>query len=292
MNDNKESKEQPDMNNQSLVRYGFMGGNTIKDAVEYAKVIASSDYCPAAMKGKPNDVVLALQMGRELGLPPVLSLWGIAVIKGRPTLYGDALLGVCLRSPDFEYIKEEYDPHLIAYTCSVKRRGRPEVTYTYSKEDAKTAGLWGKPGPWTTNWKRMLQHRARGFCLRDCYADMLMGMISREEANDYPDAVRVTEAIPVQEYAGMDEDTLSILETIVSKSPPERVQKWLAWAGVDEISKISQRKADQIIDKVRDSERKAKSDDQISLRELGSEEEEEEEEEDEEGECLIFPLGA
>ena len=51
---------------------------------------------------------------------------------------------------------------------------------------AKKASLWTKPGPWQQYPDRMLQMRARGFALRDTFADVLRGLISREEAEDMP----------------------------------------------------------------------------------------------------------
>ena len=59
---------------------------------------------------------------------------------------------------------------------------------TFSEQDAKVAGLWGKSGPWKQYPKRMLQMRARGFNLRDNFADILGGLITAEEARDMPEA--------------------------------------------------------------------------------------------------------
>ena len=68
--------------------------------------------------------------------------------------------------------------------CTVKRKGEQPYTSTFTLEDAKRAGLLGKQGPWTQYTKRMLQLRARGFALRDKFADVLKGMIAAEEALD------------------------------------------------------------------------------------------------------------
>ena len=56
----------------------------------------------------------------------------------------------------------------------------------FSKEKAMNAKLWGKDGPWKTYPERMLKMRARGFALRDAFADRLKGIITAEEARDYP----------------------------------------------------------------------------------------------------------
>jgi hypothetical protein len=88
-----------------------------------------------------------------------------------------------------EYVAEkvEGDGEQMIATCTAKRRGYPEpTTVRFSVADAKKAGLWGKSGPWTQYPRRMLQLRARGFALRDAFPDVLKGLVTAEEAQDYP----------------------------------------------------------------------------------------------------------
>ena len=70
--------------------------------------------------------------------------------------------------------------------CEAKRRGYEKPTVVrFSVADAKKAQLWGKSGPWTQYSRRMLQMRARGFALRDAFPDVLRGLVTAEEAQDY-----------------------------------------------------------------------------------------------------------
>jgi hypothetical protein len=120
------------------------------------------------------------------------SLQCIAVINGRPTIWGDAALALVQSSPVCEFISEavEGDGDQMVATCVAKRRGYPTPSAVkFSVADAKRAGLWGKSGPWTQYPKRMLQLRARGFALRDAFPDVLKGLVTAEEAQDYPTAV-------------------------------------------------------------------------------------------------------
>jgi len=165
---------------------GFMECTTLENAIRVSEIIAASSFCPTNMKGKPGDVLVCLQFGQELGLKPMASIQNIAVINGRPSIWGDAMLAVCQQSPDFEYMKEDFDSKTMTATCTVKRRNEPEHTVTFSKEKAIKANLWGKAGPWTNYQERMLQMRARGFGLRDKFSDLLRGIIIKEEAEDYP----------------------------------------------------------------------------------------------------------
>lgn len=164
---------------------GFMIVQNLAQAKECAKIIASSGFCPKSFQGKPDDVLVALQMGSELGLKPMQALQNIAIINGRPALFGDAMVAVCRQAPNFEYIHEEYDEKDNSYTCRAKRKGEPEFVQKFSEKDARLAKLWGKQGPWTDYPKRMLQMRARGFALRDCFPDLLRGIVDQSEAGDY-----------------------------------------------------------------------------------------------------------
>lgn len=174
------------------------------EVMKFAEVLSKSGLVPAGFKGKPDDILVAIQMGAEVGLNPIQSLQNIAVINGRPTLWGDALLALVQASGKLEYIKETDDGQKA--TCETKRKDDkvPCIT-TFSNDDAKRAGLAGKQGPWTQYPARMRQMRARGFNLRDKFADVLKGVVSREEAEDYivpPDDVKVVpDTPPVQSRA-------------------------------------------------------------------------------------------
>jgi len=157
---------------------------TFQEAMKYAELIASSDLAPKDYKGKPGNVMVALQMGAEIGLKPLQALQNIAVINGRPCVWGDAMLAIVRAHPDFEDINE-YDDNGIA-VCTIKRKNQSPVKRTFSSADAKTAGLLNKQGPWTQYPARMRQMRARAFALRDAFPDALKGLSSAEEAQDQP----------------------------------------------------------------------------------------------------------
>jgi hypothetical protein len=164
---------------------------SLDDAFKFAAMVAKSDVAPKDFKGKPESCLLAIQHGSEVGLSPMQSLQSIAVINGRPTIWGDAALALVQSSPVCEYVAEYIDGEGDAMTavCEVKRRGYPTPHVArFSVADAKKAGLWGKAGPWQQYPQRMLALRARGFALRNTFADALRGLITAEEAQDYPQA--------------------------------------------------------------------------------------------------------
>jgi hypothetical protein len=164
---------------------------TFDDAWRFWQMVAKTDFAPKDFKGKPEACLLAGQHGAELGLSPMQSLQSIAVINGRPCVWGDAALALVQSSPVCEYVKEytEGQGDTLTAVCEAKRRGYPAPTISrFSMADAKRAGLAGKSGPWSQYPERMLALRARGFALRNAFADCLRGLVTAEEAQDYPQA--------------------------------------------------------------------------------------------------------
>lgn len=163
----------------------------MSEAIEFSKMVAGSGMVPPNYKNKPQDVLVAIQWGYELNLQPLQALQNISVINGKPAVYGDAALALVKNDPRCagvtEWIEGEGDDRS-AY-CKVKRRYGDQIEETvksFSVADAKRARLWGKQGPWSQYPDRMLTMRARGFALRDSFPDSLKGMITSEEAQDYP----------------------------------------------------------------------------------------------------------
>lgn len=153
-----------------------------------AQMIAKSDLAPKDYKGKPENVAVAIAMGMELGVSPMQAVQGISVINGRPSVWGDLMMALCRAHPACDGIDEtlEYDNagNVIAAVCRASRNGQVQER-RFSVEDAKRAGLWTKDGPWKQYPNRMLQMRARGFCLRDVFADALRGLSCAEEQADF-----------------------------------------------------------------------------------------------------------
>jgi len=173
----------------STQRASGLALQTFDDAFRFSKMVAASEFAPKDFKNKPESCLLAIQHGSEVGLSPMQSLQSIAVINGRPTIWGDAALALVQACPVCEYVREymEGEGDSLTAVCEAKRQGYPSPSVSrFSVADAKKASLWGKTGPWTQYPARMLQLRARGFALRNAFADALRGLVTAEEAQDYP----------------------------------------------------------------------------------------------------------
>lgn len=205
---------------------------TFEQALQFSDYLADSDMVPKDFKGKPGNCLIAMQWGAEIGLKPLQAMQNLAIINGRPSLWGDAVIALVRASPLCEYVIEEDDGHTA--TCRTKRRGAPhEQVEKFSVDDAKQAGLLGKQGPWTQYPKRMRKMRARAFLLRDVYADVLRGLPIAEELMDMPPTERymgpaevvapATPALPAYAQADFDKNLPAWAKVVAGgkKSPSE-----------------------------------------------------------------------
>ena len=162
---------------------------TLEEAMKFSELLAKSDLVPRDYKGKPGNILVAMQWGFEIGLQPLQALQNLAVINGRPSIWGDAALALVRGSGLCESLTErvEGEGEAAVAICVAKRKGQADpIVARFSVADARKAALWGKAGPWTQYPSRMLAMRARGFAIRDGFADVLRGVITVEEARDYP----------------------------------------------------------------------------------------------------------
>lgn len=175
---------------------------SLEDMYRFAEYVVSSQLVPRGMT-KAAQILIAVQMGAELGMPPMRALQSFCVVNGQARLWGDAPLALVRQSGLLEYIKEgiEGDGEDMVAWCETKRKGDSAPMRTeFSVEDAKTAGLWKKAGTWQQYPKRMLKYRARSFNLRDNFPDCFAGSTIAEEYEgiDPPTAVPTPE-VPKRE---------------------------------------------------------------------------------------------
>jgi len=156
----------------------------LSDMSRFANMIVASGMGPRSLD-RPEKVLVALEWGLELGLKPMAALKSIAVINGVATIYGDMALAMVRQADVLKSFKETVDGEDDKMKACVfsHRKGmdEPNEPTVFTVDDAKTAGLWGKTGPWKTHPKRMLKYKARAFHLRDNYSDILLGLHITEE---------------------------------------------------------------------------------------------------------------
>ena len=180
---------------------------TVEEAHRLAGLVIQAGLCPDSYRHpqtkQPDQqmVLTGIMKALEVGLPPLTGLSSIAIINGRPSIWGDGATALAQNSGYISDIKVERTldkpvaqikdwPDEYGYRVSITRSGHGGGTYVgeFTVGDAKRANLWlsHKRQPWILYPDRMLFNRARAFALRDGFADALAGLAIREEIEDIP----------------------------------------------------------------------------------------------------------
>jgi hypothetical protein len=158
---------------------------------EYSRLLFEGGLCPGKDCKRPERVAALIEVGRDVGLPATMAVSWIAIVNGRPSIYGDAALalirqsGLLASEPREWYEGTEGEDDYTA-CFAIKRVGADEHVARFSIADAKRAELWNKEGPWRGYPYRQMMWRAKGFACRDKFQDVLCGLILKEEADDLP----------------------------------------------------------------------------------------------------------
>jgi hypothetical protein len=169
--------------------------DTIPAVSELAEYIADSGMAPASYNDKDSrkpdksKIIVGILHGMEIGLTPMAALQSIAVVGGMPTIWGDGAMaliqssGLLVEKQEYREYDDKGEP--VVAVCRMLRRGQEGwIEQTFSRAQAEKAGLTKKQGPWQQYFERMLQMRARLFCIRDGFADVLRGIPIAEEMRD------------------------------------------------------------------------------------------------------------
>lgn len=137
-----------------------------------AAAIASSNIVPAAYRKNPDNVIVATLAGRPFGWDALTAMRNLTVIQGTATIKPEAMLGL-IRAAGHS-VSGETSPTKATVTGKRRDTG-DEMSFTFTIEDAKRAGLAGKD-----NWKNypssMLWARAVAQLGRMLFPDVLLGL--------------------------------------------------------------------------------------------------------------------
>ena len=129
---------------------GVATPSDIEGLYRLAKVMSMSGLMPKGVQS-PEAVFVAVQMGLEVGLSPMQAVQNVAVINGRPSICGDAVLALVRASGLLVSLSETWEGEgdKLKAVCKAIRKNEPDpIIREFSVSDARAAGLWGKDGPW------------------------------------------------------------------------------------------------------------------------------------------------
>jgi hypothetical protein len=154
----------------------------------FARCYLQSRLAPPAFKNE-QQLVICWAKAAELGLSPLQAIEGMSIINNRVGIMGDLALAMCEASGLLQQKSAEYSGEGDELECklTLKRKGRKAEVYSFSVKEAKAAQIYERSAVWRNYPKRMCYYRALGFGLRDEFSDVLKGIKTVEELQDYPD---------------------------------------------------------------------------------------------------------
>lgn len=220
------------MNGDIIIKADPLGG--------VAAVAAASALAPEALRNRPQDALVVLMAGRELGLAPMQSLRMLTVIKGKVTLSADATVALVRRSGEcVEWRLVESTATRATYTT--RRKGDTEPTaLTWTMDQAQRAGLTGGQ-QWRTYPEAMLRARCAAALARIVYPDIVAGIYDPDELVDVAPQSPRQSAAPVIDAEVIEErapdapsrDTLLAAILAVSDDAPDFIESMLTREGLD-----------------------------------------------------------
>jgi len=202
---------------------------SLDEAWRFSQLVYKSGFAPYGFDS-PERVMVAVEMGLELGIPPMMAIQNIGVINGKPGVYGDITMALIRRGGAFDEssYKEWFSgkPFDDDYTAHCQMRRLPDghpFEATFSVAQARLAGLWGKksakgaPSPWVLYPGDMLMWKARARASRPLFAAELKGMAMLEDLQgEAPPKQFVVEQ--VEEPTTLDE----LSDFMESRTPPRK----------------------------------------------------------------------
>jgi hypothetical protein len=174
---------------QQVAAFGQSTGE-FELAQRQAVALSKSDLVPDIYKGKPANVMIALELAHRLGASPLMVMQNLYVVKGKPSFSGQFLIALVNASPRFDRLKFEIqgtDPKDKAY------RVRAHAVHVQTGEVCVGAWItwamidgegWAANAKWKNMPEQMFLYRAATFWSRVFAPEISIGLMTREELED------------------------------------------------------------------------------------------------------------
>lgn len=192
----------------SLSANVFVDKEGFNQLVRVATAFSKTTIVPEAYRNKPEDCMVAIDMANRMGVPPLMVMQNLYVVKGKPSWAGQACMALIQCCGKFANVRHAYtgekgsDSRGCRVTAIRLDTGEsvegPLVTIVMAKAEG-----WTQNAKWRNIPELMLAYRAAAFFARIHCPEALMGVQTAEEINDmaqgnpvFPDVLAGEEEIP------------------------------------------------------------------------------------------------
>lgn len=209
---------------------------SLADKVKYAQALAPADLLPPAFRGKPANVLLAMEAGQSLGKTAIEIMQNAHVISGKLGFSAEFQRALVLGSG------HRFRVFMDGNTAVAQgvRSDDPDFTYESRWDLARAKAAELTTGPNKANWAKMphsmLKARATTEVCRDGFADVIRGYRSvdelREIAADAPvvqirpgDKLRAAAGLPVAEPEPEEIPDAEVIDALADDDAPEELRR-------------------------------------------------------------------
>ena len=243
-----------------------------------AEQLSKSELIPATFRGKPADVLIALDYADRLGMNPLSVLQNIYIVSGRPawsSTFYIATISTCGRFSGIDYVEKTGPvidklgvPNL---TCKMvatdNRTGKRVEGAEISIQMACDEGWYARNGSkWRTMPRQMLRYRSAAFFARAFCPEVTMGLYSADEVEDF---AKPTPSTPVEVESISDNDP----RTAMADDLPDQSVIWQLHTAktLDQLETIAGQLKGKLLDEVtREAARKEYAKRKDELQKKGS----------------------
>jgi len=164
----------------------FGNSQEFEHAQRVAKMLSVSNLIPKEYQNNIPNTMIALEMANRIGASPLMVMQNLYIVQGKPSWSGSfviAALNACGRFTPLRFHMEGTGESLTCYAyANDKKTGEKLKGTTITMAMVKGEG-WGKK--WQTMPEQMMQYRSGSFFGRTYAPDILMGMPTIEEVEDF-----------------------------------------------------------------------------------------------------------
>lgn len=214
----------PDRTSTNLAVFSSIDG--FEAAQRMAAALSSSQIVPKNFQGqeRTGDCMIAIDLAARMGLSPIMLMQGMYVYNGKPSFYGNFVVGLINSSGLYksklkyeqvgEFGKPSFGYRAYAYDWDGDKIYGPAVTL----QTAMDEGWYAKNPKWKSIPDLMLRYRSGAWFQRSNCPELTFGIPTREEVEDTDGVIDV----PAHEVQEINPDEMPVAE--VKEAPNSKVE--------------------------------------------------------------------
>lgn len=179
-------------NNNKIVEVNNNVSQELKDFAGQWKIavqLAKSDLVPDHFKGKPENVIIGLQLANQIGIAPFTVLQNLSIVRGKASFSGSFCRTLIEKTNlykdiDLIYVGDKKSDDYGCYLQAIRKSDNKVIKGPVVDIRMVKAEGWSKNPKWNTMTDLMLGYRATAFFCRLNCPGVLSGVMVEGESED------------------------------------------------------------------------------------------------------------